>query len=122
MVKQGDLVRMRIVNPSQTIHPMHLHGHDFKVVAKDGEPLEEPWVGNTVTVNQGETYDIVFLANNPGVWAFHCHDLHHVANDGEEPGGLMMLVQYEGYEPVDVVESAPKPVPMPTGMPGMKHP
>jgi len=117
MVEEGDVVRVRLINPSQTIHPMHLHGQDFKVVARDGEPLKEPWIGNTLDVQQGETYDIVFVANNPGVWAFHCHDLHHTANDGVEPGGLMVLVQYEGYEPVGETGQEP----MPAEMPGMEH-
>jgi hypothetical protein len=119
VVEEGDVVRVRLINPSQTIHPMHLHGQDFKVVAKDGEPLKEPWIGNTLPVLQGETYDIVFIANNPGVWAFHCHDLHHTANDGVEPGGLMVLVQYEGYEPVGGANQESIPSEMPGSNEGM---
>lgn len=114
VVSEGDVVRVRIINPSQTIHPMHLHGQDFQVVAKDGEPLEQAWIGNTLQVLQGETYDIVFVANNPGVWVFHCHDLHHTANNGVEPGGLTVLVQYEGFETPG--QEAP-PTDMPMEMP-----
>ena len=132
VVEEGDVVRVRLLNPSQTIHPMHLHGQDFKVVAKDGEPLKEPFIANTLDVEQGETYDIVFIANNPGVWAFHCHDLHHTANDGVEPGGLMVLVQYEGYEPVggtdqqsmdqeSTGQESTGQESMPAQMPGMMH-
>lgn len=97
-VRKGDLVRVRIVNISNLTHPMHLHGQDFKVVAKDGEPLPPTLqqTMNTLTVNAGETYDIVFLANNPGTWVFHCHELHHVENAGVEPGGLIQVIQYEG--------------------------
>lgn len=97
-VRKGDLVRVRIVNISNLTHPMHLHGQDFKVVAKDGEPLPPTLqqTMNTLTVNAGETYDIVFLANNPGTWVFHCHVLHHVENAGVEPGGLIQVIQYEG--------------------------
>ena len=47
-VKQGDLVRVRVVNISNLVHPMHLHGQDFKVIAKDGEPAKDQWVGNTL--------------------------------------------------------------------------
>ncbi len=120
-VKEGDVVRLRFINPSQTIHPMHLHGQDFLVVAKDGEPLEEPQLANTVDIEQGGTYDLVFVANNPGVWALHCHDLHHASNDGVEPGGLMVLVRYEGYEPADATNGEATPTPMPDDMPGMSH-
>lgn len=87
---EGDLIRVRIMNISNLVHPMHLHGMDFKVVAKDGEslPAAQQAVMNTLSVNAGETYDIVILADNPGAWVFHCHELHHVENGGVEPGGL----------------------------------
>jgi len=91
-VTQGQLVRLRILNPSQTIHPMHLHGMDMAIVAKDGEPLAEPQRINTLDLGQGETYDVVFLADKPGTWLLHCHDLHHASNAGVEPGGLIVPV------------------------------
>lgn len=122
-VREGDLVRVRIANISNLAHPMHLHGHDFKAIAKDGEPLPaaQQWVGNTLSVNAGETYDIVFVANNPGAWMFHCHELHHTENAGVEPGGLIQIVRYEA-------SGQPNPPPAATGspmspgrMPGMGH-
>ena len=91
-VAQGQLVRLRFLNPSQTIHPMHLHGMDMAIVAKDGEPLAEPQRVNTLDLGQGETYDVVFLADNPGTWLLHCHDLHHASNAGVEPGGLIVPI------------------------------
>jgi FtsP/CotA-like multicopper oxidase with cupredoxin domain len=91
-VAQGQLVRLRFLNPSQTIHPMHLHGMDMAIVAKDGEPLAEPQRINTLDLGQGETYDAVFLADNPGTWLLHCHDLHHASNAGQEPGGLIVAI------------------------------
>ncbi len=120
-VKQGDLVRVRIVNISNLGHPMHLHGQDFKVIAKDGEPLREQWIGNTLSVAPGETYDIVFLANNPGIWVFHCHELHHTENAGVEPGGLVQVIQYEGAVPSSAPAPAAAPTTMPANMPGMRH-
>ncbi|MEK7215212.1 MAG: multicopper oxidase domain-containing protein, partial [Chloroflexota bacterium] len=88
VVRENDIVRVRLINVSNLAHPMHLHGQDFKVIAKDGEPLAAglQTVMNTLTLNPGGTYDVLFLANNPGVWVFHCHELHHVENDGVEPG------------------------------------
>lgn len=91
-VDEGQLVRLRFLNPSQTIHPMHLHGMDMAVFAKDGEPLAEPQRLNTLGVLQGETYDVVFRADNPGTWLLHCHDLHHASNAGQEPGGLILAI------------------------------
>lgn len=91
-VEEGQLVRLRFLNPSQTIHPMHLHGMDMAIVAKDGEPIAEPQRLNTLDIAQGETYDVVFLADNPGTWLLHCHDLHHASNAGQEPGGLIVAI------------------------------
>ncbi|MBN2981766.1 multicopper oxidase family protein [Cohnella algarum] len=94
-VKFGDVVRIRMANISNGIHPMHLHGHDFRVVAQDGHPFANPQILNTLTVNPGETYDVDFIADNPGEWVFHCHELHHTTNADVEPGGLMALIKYE---------------------------
>ncbi|MCA4756010.1 multicopper oxidase family protein [Mycolicibacterium fortuitum] len=93
-VKQGDLVRVRFANISNGVHPMHLHGHDFRIIAKDGHPVSTPQIVSTVTVNPGETFDIDFIADNPGEWVFHCHELHHTTNADVEPGGLLTLVKY----------------------------
>ena len=93
-VKYGETVRIRLTNVSNGIHPMHMHGHDFRIIAKDGHPLAVPQIVNTVTVNPGETYDIDFIADNPGEWIFHCHELHHTTNADVEPGGLMVLIKY----------------------------
>ena len=139
-VEQGQLVRLRFLNPSQTIHPMHLHGMDMAIVAKDGEPLAEPQRINTLDLAQGETYDVVFLADNPGTWLLHCHDLHHASNAGEEPGGLIVPIvvkaagtsgsPQQGVSPAPPAASdspghtmAPEMTEMPAmeSMPGMEH-
>ena len=109
-VNQGERVRIRLINAgSMSTHPMHLHGHSFRVVAIDGNRLETPIVRDVVPVSPGERYDIEFVADNPGVWLFHCHELHHM------DAGMAVLVQYEGYEPVD------RAAPAPGHGPGMKH-
>ena len=71
---------------------MHLHGMDMVVIAKDGEPLATPQRLNTLDLLPGDTYDVVFKADNPGTWLLHCHDLHHASNAGVEPGGLMVTI------------------------------
>ncbi len=94
-VKKGESVLVRFVNVgTAAFHPMHLHGHSFKVVARDGFLLEHPEERNTITVNPGETVDILVVGNNPGPWLLHCHHVHHAA------AGMSTLLQYEGYEPV----------------------
>src|SRR3990170_8331213 len=123
-VREGDLVRVRIANISNLAHPMHLHGADFKLVAKDGEALlpAQQQVMNTLSVDAGETYDIVILADNPGTWVFHCHELHHTENNGVEPGGLIQVIEYEGVAiPAATEPAQPTPSPMPPDMPGMEH-
>lgn len=93
-VRYGDRVRLRLVNISQDMHPMHLHGHDFRVIAMDGHPLAQPQILNTVNVAPGQTVDVDFLANNPGRWLFHCHILHHASNNMTTPGGLTAVFEY----------------------------
>lgn len=102
MVKKGERVRITFINIGAQIHPMHLHGHQFMIVAKDGNPVPSDMQErrNVVPLLPGESYDIEFMADNPGVWALHCHEPHHVMNEKEEPGGLIMLIVYEGYEAI----------------------
>jgi len=93
-VQQGQRVRLRLIGIGQFIHPMHLHGMPFDVVAIDGYPVPEGsrQTRDTLSVAPGERYDIEFVATEPGTWAFHCHILHHVTNDGAEPGGLTLVI------------------------------
>jgi FtsP/CotA-like multicopper oxidase with cupredoxin domain len=93
-VKQGERVRIRLINLGQALHPMHLHGYHFNVVGTDGRPVQgPPLVKDTVTLGPGERYDLEFVADNPGTWVFHCHILSHVANKGVEPGGMLSLIK-----------------------------
>lgn len=94
MIRCGDRVRLRLINISQDMHPMHLHGHDFRLIAMDGHPLAQPLILNTVNVAPGQTMDIDFIANNPGRWLFHCHILHHASNNMTTPGGLTAVFEY----------------------------
>ncbi len=86
VVKKGDRVRLRIGNLSaMDNHPIHLHGHGFKIVGTDaGDSTEEiirhERVEDTVLVPTGQTRAVEFIADNPGDWAMHCHMSHHVMN------------------------------------------
>jgi FtsP/CotA-like multicopper oxidase with cupredoxin domain len=93
-VKKGERVRLRLIGIGQFIHPMHLHGMPFKIVATDGHavPQAAQLTKDTVSVAPGERYDIQFVASEPGQWKLHCHILHHTTNNNIEPGGLMIMV------------------------------
>ena len=81
-VAEGDVVRMTISNDSGDVHPMHLHGHHAVVLSRNGvASTGSPWWVDSLNVADGETYEIAFLADNPGVWMDHCHNLDH-ARDG----------------------------------------
>jgi len=93
---RGDRVLLRLVGAGQFEHPMHLHGTDFRIVAKDGHPIGQPLAADVVQVAPGERYDIAFTATEPGKWVFHCHIGHHLTNDGDDPGGLILVVDVAG--------------------------
>ncbi len=66
-------------------HPIHLHGHSFRVIARDGKPTRHREWRDTVLMGPREAVDIAFVADNPGDWMFHCHILAHQA------GGMMAM-------------------------------
>ena len=81
-VTEGDVVRMTISNDSGDVHPIHLHGHHAVVLSRNGVPSTgSPWWIDSLNVADGETYEIAFVADNPGIWMDHCHNLEH-ARDG----------------------------------------
>ena len=80
VVKEGELIKTRIVNRSLVYHPMHLHGHHVFVLSRNGQPYKgSPLWLDTVLVEPGETYEVAFRADNPGIWMDHCHVLEHAA-------------------------------------------
>ena len=93
-VEQNDYVRVRLGNLSpMSHHPIHLHGHYWRVVATDGGPIHPAgqWPENTILVPTGTTRTMEFVANNPGDWAIHCHMTHHTMNQMGHNGGVNML-------------------------------
>jgi FtsP/CotA-like multicopper oxidase with cupredoxin domain len=88
-VKQGERVEIVMRNDTGMSHPMHLHGHDFQVIEIDGQKVNGA-VRDTLIVPPQSTIKVIFDANNPGVWAFHCHILYHLA------AGMFTVLKYEG--------------------------
>ncbi|EJQ72782.1 multicopper oxidase family protein [Bacillus mycoides] len=90
-VEKGDKVKIRFKNKGEEIHPMHLHGHTFQVISKNGKPMEgSPIYLDTVNVFPGEEYEIALEANNSGLWMVHCHHLVHAEK------GMHTMMNYEG--------------------------
>ncbi|HLV97396.1 MAG TPA: multicopper oxidase domain-containing protein [Ktedonobacterales bacterium] len=99
-VKHGQTIHVRLINIGELIHPMHMHGHFFTVVAEDGQMEAYPQKMETITTAPGESYDLLFYAwAAPGsIYPFHCHILSHVMNPGDsstEMGGLITLIEYD---------------------------
>ena len=88
MAKLGDWVLIHMANDGSMLHPMHLHGYHFEVVAQDGFPLEQPYMADTLVIAPGQRFDVLVHAIHPGAWAFHCHILPHV----EGPQGMYGMV------------------------------
>ena len=75
LIRQGDRVQLELINQTMMWHPMHLHGHYFRVLQGAGDlcPLK-----HTVNVAPQQTVQIEFTADNPGNWFFHCHNTYHL--------------------------------------------
>ncbi|EAT15136.1 multicopper oxidase domain-containing protein [Desulfuromonas acetoxidans] len=87
-IRQGEVVRFMMVNRTMMYHPMHLHGHFFRVINGQGDrsPLK-----HTVIVEPMSTTVIEFDANEVGDWFFHCHLLYHMES------GMARMVHYENF-------------------------
>ncbi|ANY73747.1 copper oxidase [Paenibacillus ihbetae] len=93
VVKEGDRVKTTFVNRSLGEHPMHLHGHHMTVLKKNGKKVATPWLTDTLNVLPGESYEVGFIADNPGMWMDHCHNLDHAAT------GMTLHLMYDHVLP-----------------------
>ncbi len=98
-IRTGERIRVRLINAGQLEHYLHLHGHDFWLVADDGLPLPQPWQMNTMRLSPGKTADIIIEGKNRGIWTFHDHDTSRVTNNGLYPGGNLLALVYEDLPP-----------------------
>jgi FtsP/CotA-like multicopper oxidase with cupredoxin domain len=98
-MKVGETVRLRFIGSSNNfIHPMHVHGGPFQVVAQDGAflPAAARYLADTVNVGPGQRFDVLWTARRPGKWLLHCHIPHHTTNNNTEKagaGGLTMIIE-----------------------------
>ena len=97
-MRVGETIKFRIIGTNNNfIHPMHMHGGPFTVVARDGV-LFAPgarFEADVLNIGPGQRYDVIWPAREPGKWIFHCHIPHHTLNNNVEErggGGLTLLV------------------------------
>jgi FtsP/CotA-like multicopper oxidase with cupredoxin domain len=84
-LQRGSSYVLELVNDTSWHHPIHLHGHVFQVLTKNGKPVDE-W-GDTVLIDPDSRAEIAFVADNLGDWMLHCHVLEHQAT------GMMATVR-----------------------------
>jgi FtsP/CotA-like multicopper oxidase with cupredoxin domain len=87
-IRPGEGVRFDLINQTPMAHPMHLHGHVFRVL-EDGQERPDAPLMDTVTVWPKSRLSIEFYANNPGRWFFHCHNVWHLVT------GMAQAVSYQ---------------------------
>lgn len=89
-VVRGERVELVMANETMMAHPMHLHGHSFQVTEINDRKLAGA-LRDTVLVPPQGTVKVVFDADNPGIWAYHCHNLYHMA------AGMFTTLVYRGF-------------------------
>jgi len=94
-IATGQRSRVRLINAGNLVHAIHLHGHSFRIIATDGNPVPEAaqLTKDTVLIGPAERYDLEIAGTNPGVWMFHCHMPNHQDN------GMMTSLIYDDVVP-----------------------
>jgi FtsP/CotA-like multicopper oxidase with cupredoxin domain len=77
---RGESAVIAMTNVTAWHHPMHLHGHSFRVISRNGQPTRHREWQDTVLMAPKEQVEIALVADNPGDWMFHCHILEHQAS------------------------------------------
>jgi FtsP/CotA-like multicopper oxidase with cupredoxin domain len=96
-LRQGERVRLRVVNAAPHAVPLHLSGHRFEVISTTGSDVLEPHVfRDTVTINPSDRVDLEFTADNPGVWSLASELMEQATTNGRFPGGIACVVRYSG--------------------------
>lgn len=106
LVKQGERVRIRLINLGMDHHPIHMHGNQFVVTGTEGGRIGEAlwYPQNTVLVGVAQARNIEFVANNPGDWMLHCHMPHHMMNE------MVSMVGPVGKEAMHAMHMADDPI------------
>lgn len=99
VIKENEVIRFTFENKTMMHHPMHLHGHFFRVLNKHGEfsPMK-----HTIDVAPHSSRTIEFYSNEPGEWMLHCHNLYHLKT------GMARVVKYSSFTPKDEIKEIQK--------------
>ncbi len=99
VIRENEIVRFTFENKTMMHHPMHLHGHFFRVLNKHNEfsPIK-----HTVDVPPHTTRTIEFYSNEPGEWMLHCHNLYHLKT------GMARVVKYSSFIPKKEIQKIQK--------------
>ncbi len=104
VVQKGQRLLVRWMNEGMMYHPMHLHGMAMEVFQRDGYPVVPPYKCDTIDVPPGNRMDCIIEANEPGLWAFHCHVLSHAEYEGGFFGLVTVLaVEDENFKVADIL-------------------
>lgn len=76
-IQRGRTCVLALKNETAWWHPMHLHGHSFSVLSRNGTAIDGAIWGDTVLVEPRQTVEVAFVADNPGDWMLHCHVVDH---------------------------------------------
>ena len=87
LLPRGRFAKLRFTNETYRLHPMHVHGMFFKVLARNGAPVDEPFWRDTALVHARETVDVGMVPVDTGRWMLHCHVLEH------QEAGMMTTVE-----------------------------
>jgi FtsP/CotA-like multicopper oxidase with cupredoxin domain len=86
-LQRGRSILLAMRNETAWWHPMHFHGHSFRVLNRNGSPIPYRQWRDTVLIPPRETVDVAFVADNPGDWMLHCHVMDH------QMAGLMTVLR-----------------------------
>lgn len=87
ILPRGQSCVLDLRNETAWWHPMHLHGHSFQVISRNGIAVPHDEWGDTVLVRPRETVQVAFVADNPGNWMLHCHVVDH------QIAGMMTVIR-----------------------------
>ena len=83
----GAWSKLKFTNDSARLHPMHIHGLFFKLLTRNGQPVDEPFWRDTVLLKAKETVEVGTVPLEEGSWMMHCHILEHAES------GMMTLLE-----------------------------
>ena len=105
-VSYGDIVQFDLTTSTPSpnhVHPMHMHGHFVQLMGTAGGTTHPPMMDTILIMpagTPGDTWSCQWIADNPGTWLYHCHDMHHMMR------GMMTVVSYDGDFDGDLIADA----------------